>query len=117
MGERLKAFARTRHLRIDRPVKNQMPFVKCVFRPDKRNRTASRTVGEVVKQLAELVAMGTTLAEFGRGALFVLIGDPFRLGYLKSAKILASMPDRLTPPRDDRHSKAGSRGGKDCAHN
>ncbi len=38
-GERLKALERTRHLRIDHSVEKQMPFVKCVFGPDKRNRT------------------------------------------------------------------------------
>src|SRR5258708_6141033 len=40
-GKRLKAFTRTRHLRVDHTIKNQMPFVKRVFRPDKRNRPAS----------------------------------------------------------------------------
>src|SRR3984885_1467317 len=37
-GERLKALTRTRYFGIDRSVKNEMPFIKSVFRPDKRHR-------------------------------------------------------------------------------
>jgi hypothetical protein len=40
MGERLKALTRTRCFWIDRSVKNQVPFVKSVFRPDKRHTAA-----------------------------------------------------------------------------
>src|SRR5580692_315061 len=39
MGERFKALSRTRYFGIDRSVKNQMPLIKSVFRPDKRHRT------------------------------------------------------------------------------
>src|SRR6266853_4437015 len=38
MGKRLKALTRTRYFGIDRSVKNQVPFIKSVFRPDKRHR-------------------------------------------------------------------------------
>src|SRR4029453_4219387 len=54
---------------------------------------------------------------------FVLIGGPSDLSYLKSVlsniqnrQFLAERLGRLTRPRDDRHSKAGSPAGKACAH-
>jgi hypothetical protein len=67
-----------------------------------------------------LVVIGTTLAEFVRGALFVLMWDPYHLSNLKSLmsnieslQILGKTLHRLTRPRDDRHFKAGSPAGKD----
>ena len=41
MGERLKAFPGARHLRVDRAVKDQVPFVERVFGSDKRNGAGS----------------------------------------------------------------------------
>src|SRR5580658_7773659 len=38
-GERFKALTRTRYFGIDRSVKNQVPFIKSVFRPNKRHRS------------------------------------------------------------------------------
>src|ERR1700691_1674710 len=40
-GERLKALTRARYFGIDRPVKNQVSFIKSVFRPDKRHRAVT----------------------------------------------------------------------------
>src|SRR2546421_11850392 len=71
--------------------------------------------------------MGTTFVDFGRTALFVLIGNPCSLGYLKPLSEIASVqrPQPTTPRRttgstgrrDDRHSKVGSPAGKDCVRN